>query len=138
MAFNTQPTLTEGDLIVRPMAAADRDGLAAAAADPLIWAGHPVKDRHKREVFDPYFDFLLDSGSAMTFVERASGRIIGCSRFYIAPDAPEAVSIGFTFLARDHWGGETNRIVKRLMLNHIFEFLILTLSLKNSIKKVFS
>ena len=35
-------------------------------------------------------------------------------------DKPEGVSIGFTFLTRDHWGGGTNRAIKRLMLDHIF------------------
>ena len=32
------------------------------------------------------------------------------------------VEIGWTFLARSHWGGATNREVKRLMLDHAFTF----------------
>ena len=32
------------------------------------------------------------------------------------------VEIGWTFLARSHWGGATNREVKRLMLDHAFGF----------------
>jgi RimJ/RimL family protein N-acetyltransferase len=30
------------------------------------------------------------------------------------------VAIGFTFLVRSHWGGRTNRELKRLMLEHAF------------------
>ena len=30
------------------------------------------------------------------------------------------MAIGFTFLARDYWGGQTNREMKSLMLCHAF------------------
>ena len=30
--------------------------------------------------------------------------------------------IGYTFLARDHWGDGTNRLMKRLMLDHAFRW----------------
>jgi len=32
------------------------------------------------------------------------------------------VEIGWTFLARSHWGGATDREVKRLMLDHALSF----------------
>ena len=32
------------------------------------------------------------------------------------------IEIGWTFLVRKHWGGNTNRVIKRLMLNHAFSF----------------
>jgi len=32
------------------------------------------------------------------------------------------IEIGWTFLARSHWGGRANRQVKRLMLDHAFTF----------------
>ena len=32
------------------------------------------------------------------------------------------IEIGWTFLARSHWGGRANREVKRLMLDHAFTF----------------
>lgn len=120
MPFDFQPTLRSGTLLLRPLRAEDRAGLRRAASDPLIWAGHPARDRHLPEVFEPYFDLLLASGATLVVTGAAGGRIIGCSRYYLAPDAPEAVSIGFTFLTRDHWGGATNRELKRLMLGHVF------------------
>jgi N-acetyltransferase len=32
------------------------------------------------------------------------------------------VEIGWTFLARSHWGGKYNREIKQLMLRHAFRF----------------
>jgi len=34
------------------------------------------------------------------------------------------VEIGWTFLARSHWGGTYNREMKQLMLRHAFQFVI--------------
>lgn len=116
--FDPQPGLTDGMLTLRPLWAADRDDLHSAASDPAIWAGHPAKDRHLRTVFDPYFDALL--ASASTVVIEHQNQIIGCSRYYHAPDHPDSVSIGYTFLSRSHWGGQTNRKVKELMFSHAF------------------
>jgi N-acetyltransferase len=119
--FDPQPTLQDGDLCLRPLTADDREPLFAAASDPAIWAGHPAKTRHERAVFDPYFDSLLASGGTLAVTERGSGRLIGCSRYYEAPDHPGSVSIGYTFLRRDHWGGGTNHAMKALMFAHAFD-----------------
>ena len=119
-SFDAQPTLTGETLVLSPLRAEDCPGLQAAAASPDLWAGHPAKDRWKPEVFLPYFDFLLASGTTLCVRDRATGRIIGCSRYYPAPDRPDSMSIGFTFLAQDYWGGSANFEMKRLMLDHAF------------------
>ena len=120
VGFDPQPSLHAHDMKVQPIQESDRDALAHAASDPQIWAGHPATDRHRSEVFNPYFDMLLSSESALIIREKGN-RAIGCSVYYTDTSAPSRLSIGFTFLVRDHWGGDTNRIVKRLMLGHIFE-----------------
>ena len=117
-AFDDQPHLTDGVFSLRPLAASDRDPLHAAASDPLIWAGHPAKTRGERAEFDPYFDFLLESGGAL-IIETAEG-VAGCSRFYESPDIAGDIGIGYTFLTRAHWGGDANLRIKRLMLDHAF------------------
>lgn len=119
-AFDDQPELTGDVFYLRPLAAADRNALFAAASDPAIWAGHPARDRARRDVFDPYFDFLLRAGGALLVLDRKTGAVAGCSRFYAAEDAPEQIAIGFTFLTRAYWGGAANRELKRLMLTHAF------------------
>ncbi|WP_299686470.1 GNAT family N-acetyltransferase [uncultured Tateyamaria sp.] len=118
--FDPQPVLTGRTLHLRPMTTDDRDPLFAAASDPLIWEQHPARNRHERAVFDPYFDAQLARGSALVVERRTDGRVIGTSCYYVTDEVPPAVSIGFTFLERAHWGGATNHEMKTLMLDHIF------------------
>ena len=119
--FDKQPHLTGAKLLLSPLRKADYEGLYAAASDPLVWAGHPVKQRYLEEVFRPYFDTLLASGETLAVRVRSSNKIIGCSRYYVAPGIDQDIAIGYTFLRRDHWGGATNRELKTLMFDHAFE-----------------
>ena len=118
--FDRQPHLTGPNLILSPLREEDYDGLYDAASDPLIWAGHPAKERHLEGVFRPYFCSLLQSGATLAIRDRANGAIIGCSHYYVAPGVEDDISIGFTFLRRDYWGGATNRELKTLMFDHAF------------------
>lgn len=120
MSFDPQPELQGGGFALRPLKAGDFDGLYAAASDPEIWVGHPSKTRHDVDVFRGYFDFLLVRGGTLVVLDRGQNKIIGCSRYYTAPDMPGSISIGFTFLERAYWGGAANFEVKRLMLGHAF------------------
>jgi len=119
--FDHQPTLTGAEFIMRPMAADDFEGLHKAASDPTTWAGHPNKDRYKSEVFRGYFDWLLAQRSTLVKYDKAADRLIGCSRYYTAPDMPDSISIGFTFVDCAYWGGAANFALKSLMLGHAFE-----------------
>jgi N-acetyltransferase len=117
-----QPTLTGPTVIVRPIAADDWSALFAAGSDPEIWKVHPVRDRHTEAGFRKFVDSALDGKIAFVFVDRASGRLIGSSRYYGYEPELSEIEIGWTFLVRSHWGGATNREVKRLMLDHAFGF----------------
>lgn len=79
---NLQPTLTGETVIVRPLMAPDWDEMFKAASDPLIWETHPVRDRYTEPVFRQFFEGGLACGSAFAFIERASGAIIGSSRYH--------------------------------------------------------
>jgi RimJ/RimL family protein N-acetyltransferase len=119
--FNAQPSLDSDTLSLRGLRQGDFEGLFVAAGDPEIWAGHPARDRYKRDVFERYFDFLLKTASTLTVVDARTAKLIGCSRYYAAPDQADSISIGFTFLNHAYWGGATNFELKRLMLGHAFE-----------------
>jgi RimJ/RimL family protein N-acetyltransferase len=118
--FLDLPVLTGDVVVLRPLTDPDEPGLAAAAADPAIWAQHSARDRWRPEVFGPYFRFLRERGGTYCIRDRADETIIGCSRYYASDDNPGGIGIGFTFLARSHWGGPTNRDLKRLMLDYAF------------------
>lgn len=121
-AFELQPTLEGRLLRLRPLVPGDFEALHAAAGDPLIWEQHPEPDRWTLPVFRGYFEGAIASGGAFAILERASGRIVGSSRYdRLRPEASE-VEIGWTFLERRLWGGEANRELKALMLEHAFRF----------------
>ena len=117
-----QPTLVGPTIIIRPIAADDWTELFAAASDPKIWEVHPVPDRYTEPEFRRFFDGALKSKMAFVFVDRESGALIGSSRYYGHEPAFGEIEIGWTFLVVKHWGGATNREVKRLMLDHAFTF----------------
>ena len=116
-----QPTLTGKLIELRLLAPADFDALFQAASDPLIWEQHPESDRYKKEVFQLYFDSAIESKGAFAVIDRKSGHVIGSSRYCNLKPEESEVEIGYTFLERAYWGGEYNREMKRLMLDHAFQ-----------------
>lgn len=119
--FDLQPTLS-GELVhVRPLRAADFDGLYAVAADPLLWEQHPQRDRHQEGVFRRFFRDMLASGGALAVLDAHERRLIGTSRYHGHDPEQREVEIGWTFLARSHWGGAYNGELKHLMLGHAFQ-----------------
>lgn len=113
----------KGQLVeLRPLGPEDYRDLYAAAADPLIWEQHPAKDRYKVDVFKAFFDEALASGGALIAIDRDSGQIVGSSRYHGYDADKSEVEIGWTFLARSHWGGAYNGEMKALMLRHAFRF----------------
>jgi RimJ/RimL family protein N-acetyltransferase len=117
-----QPTLTGPTVIVRPVTAADWPELYAAGSDPEIWKVHPRSNRYTEPEFRTYFDSAVTSKMAFVFVDRATQKLIGSSRYYGYDAKLSEIEIGWTFMVRKCWGGATNREVKRLMLDHAFTF----------------
>jgi RimJ/RimL family protein N-acetyltransferase len=122
MPFDRQPVLKGELLELRPLRAEDYPSLYAVAADPLLWEQHPSRDRYKEEVFQAFFREALESGGALVAVDSRDGRLIGSSRFHGYDEGKSEVEIGWTFLARSHWGGIYNGEMKRLMLRHAFQY----------------
>ena len=122
MPFDLQPTLTSEILELRPLRADDFESLYAVASDPLIWEQHPNSDRYQLDVFRKFFDEAMQSGGALIAFDRRTDQVIGSSRFYGYDLIRSEVEIGWSFLARSHWGGVYNGEMKRLMLSHAFNF----------------
>src|SRR5205814_6453724 len=117
-----QPTLTGQLLHLRPLTPADFDALFSVGSDPLIWEQHPNSDRYKKEVFEIFFRDALASRGALLAIDNKTSRVIGSSRFHGFDETKSEIEIGWTFLARSHWGGLFNREMKHLMLRHAFQF----------------
>ena len=117
-----QPVL-KGQLIeLRPIRSEDFDELFAVASDPLIWEQHPHNTRYQEDVFRKFFSDALASGGALIVIDSKTGRVIGSSRYAGYDKDRSQVEIGWTFLARSHWGGVYNGEMKRLMLDHALQF----------------
>jgi RimJ/RimL family protein N-acetyltransferase len=122
MPFDRQPVLKGALLELRPLRRDDHEALYAVASDPLVWAQHPVKDRCREEPFAAFFHEQLASGGALVAVDTGTGAVVGMSRFHGYYEERSEIEIGWTFLARSHWGGTYNRELKHLMLSHAFRF----------------
>ena len=121
-SFELQPHLV-GDLLeLRPLRPEDWESLFAVASDPLIWEQHPAHDRYQEEVFREFFHEALASGGAFVVTDRKTQKIIGSSRYFGFDSGKREIEIGWTFLARSHWGGKYNAELKHLMLGHAFKF----------------
>jgi RimJ/RimL family protein N-acetyltransferase len=120
-AIDRQPTLVGERLELRPLAADDFSALYRVASDPLIWEQHPERHRHEEATFRAFFEDALGSGGALVAIDRATGRIIGSSRFHGYDPDGSVIEIGWSFLAREYWGGRYNGEMKRLMLEHAFQ-----------------
>jgi RimJ/RimL family protein N-acetyltransferase len=119
VGFDPQPTLAGELLLVRPLQADDFGALYRVASDQLLWEQHP-DERWRENVFRAYFDEQLASGGGLSIVERATGDLIGSTRYHDYDTDRSEVEIGWTFLARRCWGGAYNAELKRLMLDHAF------------------
>lgn len=117
--MDRQPVLAGERLLLRPLQPDDWAELYAVASDPQIWELHPAHDRWQEPVFRAFFSDALAGGGAMAVIDRASGAIIGSSRWQAHDPADGgSVEIGWTFLARSHWGRIYNTELKQLMLAH--------------------
>jgi RimJ/RimL family protein N-acetyltransferase len=119
--MDLQPTLSGPTVTLRPIRPEDFEGLYAVASDPELWTLHPASDRFERPKFRSYFDVELMRGGGLAIAERVTGRLIGGSCYSLDGRAAGEVEIGWTFLARDHWGGATNREIKRLMIRYALQ-----------------
>jgi|LauGreDrversion4_2_1035121.scaffolds.fasta_scaffold485884_2 RimJ/RimL family protein N-acetyltransferase len=122
LVMNRQPILQDDSVILTPLQQDEFEELLAVASDPLIWAQHPNPDRWKREIFRTYFDGALASGGAFMIRDKAHRNAIGSTRFYDHDAEASEIKIGYTFFSRNQWGNGTNQRVKKLMLDHAFQY----------------
>lgn len=120
--FNRQPKLITDSVALYPLSDADFEQLYSVASDPTIREQHPNPDRWKRDVFQAFFDHAIISAGALKIVDPGTGKIIGSTRIYDHDAQQQSVFIGYTFLARSYWGQNVNSIVKKMLLDYVFQY----------------
>ena len=118
--MNLQPRLEDDLIILRPLRESDFEALYEVAKDPLIWEQHPISDRYEIEKFSGFFSDSIRSKGALILVEKTGKKVIGSTRFKRLNNVESAIEIGWSFLAREFWGGDYNKSMKNLMLNYAF------------------
>ena len=104
------------------VAESDFESLYAVASDPLIWEQHPESNRWQRDVFSVFFaNGLANDLGCFVIRERPTQEVVGSTRYYGYDETDRCVRIGFTFLARKHWGSSANREIKDAMLERAFK-----------------
>ena len=73
------------------------------------------------KVFEGFFREALASGGTLIALGSKDGQVAGSARFHGYDERRSEIEIGWTFLARSHWGGLYNWEMKRLMLGHAFK-----------------
>lgn len=120
-------TLTGERIALEPLAARHEAGLRAAAADERVstWLGVALHDAAQ---FDAWFAAALQAlaggwEAPFATVERASGTVLGSTRFMALAPEHRRLEIGWTWLTPAAWRTGTNVEAKLLMLRHAFEVL---------------
>lgn len=120
------PTTLEGPTIrLEPLTFHHCDALLAVAQDPELWR-LTVSVVTSREALEEYVGEALaeqQAGTALPFVTvlRATGQVIGSTRFGNAVPTHRRVEIGWTWVGRPWQRSGANREAKYLMLRHAFE-----------------
>ncbi|THF51718.1 GNAT family N-acetyltransferase [Flavobacterium supellecticarium] len=122
MLFSIQTPLENDKVGLYPLQETDFASLFALASDPKVWEQHPNKDRWKEAVFRVFFDGAMQSKGAYKIVDKTTGEVAGCTRFYDYDEKENTILIGYTFYAVPFWGTGINPSVKRLMMDYAFQF----------------
>jgi N-acetyltransferase len=117
----------DGRLVVlEPVEPRHEEPLWEAAQDPEVWRLTSLDVGAGRDVFDAWWRQLRDAfgaGHEVPFatVDRASGRVVGSTRFLTLRPEDAGVEIGHTWLRSELWRTGANVEAKLLMLEHAFD-----------------
>ena len=120
-----QPVLEGDHVILRPMVRSDGPAIVTAASDGKLWELFYTAVPGA-ETIDAYLDTAEAEtayGRAMPFVviDKASGSIVGATRYMRMKRHAKRLEIGTTFYAQSSQRGPINSEAKLLLLRHAFE-----------------
>jgi N-acetyltransferase len=121
-----EPLTLEGRVVrLEPLTLAHVDGLSAVGLDPELWAWTSVAMRTREEMQTYVEEAIAEQAAGMSLpfatVERATGTIVGTTRFANISRANRRAEIGWTFVAKPWQRTPVNTEAKLLMLRYAFE-----------------
>ena len=124
-----KPVTLEGRFVrLVPMERGHVEALARAGADPSLWQWYPVAPLTSVEAMGVHVEKSLadwEAGLLLPFVilDRASGEVLGSTRFMSIEPAHRRLEIGASWLTPARQGTQANPEAKLLLLGHAFEVL---------------
>lgn len=126
--MNLAPVVLEGRVVrLEPLTLDHVDALSAVGLDPALWALTTIRVANVDDM-RRYVATALEEqrdGTALPFatIERATGTLVGTTRFANAVHEHARVEIGWTWIAPPWQRSGVNTEAKYLMLRHAFEVL---------------
>jgi RimJ/RimL family protein N-acetyltransferase len=123
-----EKTILQGSRVrLEPLAATHLPGLAAAIEDGALWELWFTTVPHPRELarFYDLAQLQYQAGRELAFatIDRATGKVLGSTRYRAIEPAHKRLEIGSTFIAKSWQRTHVNSEAKLLMLQHAFETL---------------
>jgi RimJ/RimL family protein N-acetyltransferase len=126
--MNVEPVTLEGTHVrLEPLVESHHAALCEVGLDPELWRLIPYRVTTEQEMRAYIVTALYEEtiGTSLPFatVERASGKVIGATRYMNIDVANQRVEIGGTWVAPPWQRTAVNTEAKYLMLRHAFEVL---------------
>ena len=126
-AVKVSPIVIEGQHVrLEPLTHAHTGSLITAANDGEIWKSD-VTIVPSADTINKYIEDALrgvEHGNELPFAiaNKATGKVVGTTRFYEILPADRRVTIGYTWLARSAQRTPVNTETKLLLLHHAFDY----------------
>jgi RimJ/RimL family protein N-acetyltransferase len=125
MAMRDAPILEGAIVRLEPLSRDHLDGLIAAGVDPELWR-FTTSRVHSPDEMRGYVEQALaerNAGTSLPFatIHRATGNVIGSTRFGNITTDHRRCEIGWTWISRPWQRSAVNTEAKYLMLRHAFE-----------------
>ena len=123
--WRTQPVLEGEHVLLRPMVRSDGSAIVEAASDGRLWelfyTAVPGPDSIKAYLDSAEAETVYGRAMPFVVIDKASGRLVGATRFMRMKPEAKRLEIGTTFYAKSVQRTPINSEAKLLLLTHAFE-----------------
>jgi RimJ/RimL family protein N-acetyltransferase len=125
---NLQPVVLEGSHVrLEPLSESHHEALCVVGLDPELWKWIPIQVLDRDQMMRYIRAVLSDQekGTSIPFatIDRASGQVVGATRFMNIDVPNKRVEIGSTWIGKNWQRSAINTEAKYLMMRYAFETL---------------